>query len=90
MLSFKDNNEKIGFIAAIITSAAPLGQVWKTIRTGEVDGISFWMWFLQAVGVFLWMIYGIRLGKRPVIIANGLTLISALVILFYVVRDLMG
>jgi uncharacterized protein with PQ loop repeat len=49
----------VGFIAGLVTTAANLPQVWKTYRAKSGEGLSFRMLLTLAVGLVLWIIYGI-------------------------------
>jgi MtN3 and saliva related transmembrane protein len=44
------------------------------------------MFAIFSVGVFLWLLYGIRIGAMPIILANGVTLVLALTILVFKLR----
>jgi MtN3 and saliva related transmembrane protein len=44
------------------------------------------MYLLFTVGVVLWLVYGIMIGSTPVVAANSITLVLALVILTCKVR----
>lgn len=76
--------EFIGYIAGALTTICFLPQAIKIIRTRDVGGISLAMYTVFATGVALWMIYGIMIGSKPVIIYNAITLPITLVIIFYV------
>jgi MtN3 and saliva related transmembrane protein len=39
------------------------------------------MYLLFTAGVFLWLVYGIRLHALPMILANGITLLLSFVLL---------
>ena len=71
----------IGLTAAFLTTASSLPQVVKTIRLKETRDISFWMWTLLALGIFLWLIYGIFKNDLPIILANGISLFLVLIVL---------
>jgi MtN3 and saliva related transmembrane protein len=76
----------IGFIAALLTTASFLPQAIKTIRSKNTQGLSLFMYIIFSTGVFLWLVYGIRINDMPVIIANAVTLVFALIILGYKLR----
>ncbi len=76
----------IGFIAALLTTASFLPQAFKTIRSKNTQGLSLFMYVIFSTGVLLWLVYGIRIGDMPVIIANAVTLVFALIILGYKIR----
>lgn len=66
--------EIIGSIAAFCTTVAFLPQVIKVFRTHSVQDISRTMYSIFCLGVALWLVYGIGINSRPVIIANAITL----------------
>lgn len=73
--------EWVGMIAAVLTTASFLPQVWLTYKTRNVSGISLGMYSVFTSGVALWLVYGLYLGSWPVIVANFVTLALALLIL---------
>ncbi|HAM98803.1 MAG TPA: hypothetical protein DCQ26_09360 [Marinilabiliales bacterium] len=76
----------IGFLAAILTTSAFIPQAYKTIRTRNTKGLSLFMYLIFSVGVALWLVYGISIGDYPVMVANAVTLVFALVILAFKLR----
>jgi MtN3 and saliva related transmembrane protein len=60
----------IGLVAGSITSVAAIPQVIKTLRTRHARDISIWQPLLLAIGVALWMVYGILIHDQPLILAN--------------------
>jgi MtN3 and saliva related transmembrane protein len=75
------SNDLLGGIAATITTASFVPQVWQTFKTRDVSGISLGMYTAFTLGVALWFVYGLRLGAWPIFIANGITLALAFAIL---------
>lgn len=71
----------LGFLAATLTTISFVPQVMHTWRTRCATGVSLSMVSLFALGVALWLCYGIALGALPVIIANAVTLTLALFLL---------
>ncbi|TSE25844.1 Sugar transporter SemiSWEET [Tepidimonas sediminis] len=71
----------IGTLAATLTTISFVPQAWLTWRTRDVAGISPGMYALFALGVALWLVYGILLRAWPIIVANAITLTLALLIL---------
>ena len=63
-----------------------LPQVIKIWRMKETRDISLWMYLIFTIGVSLWLGYGILIGDYPIAIANGATLILALIILIVKIR----
>ena len=78
--------QNIGFLAAILTTIAFIPQVVKIYKTKSVKDISLPMWLIFCVGVFLWLIYGVLIMSLPVILANIVTLLLSLSILFLKIR----
>jgi len=76
----------IGYIAAASTTIAFLPQAIQTIKTKDTKAISLGMYVLFTFGVLMWLIYGIFNTDWPIIIANAITLMLAIVILFYKVK----
>ena len=77
----------IGYPAALLTTLAFVPQAWKSWRTRDLSGISLPMYALFTMGVALWMVYGIVIGSIPVIIANAITLLLAVIILLLKVTE---
>jgi MtN3 and saliva related transmembrane protein len=73
--------ELAGYAAAILTTISFVPQAWHTFRTRDVSGISLGMYCVFAVGVGLWLVYGLLLAAWPVVAANAVTLALALAIL---------
>jgi MtN3 and saliva related transmembrane protein len=71
----------LGFLAATLTTSSFVPQAWLTFRTRDVRGISLGMYSAFTLGIVAWLAYGLMLGAWPVIIANGITLALAAVIL---------
>ena len=78
--------DAIGSIAACLTTASFVPQVWHTLRTRDVSGISLGMYSLFTVGVALWLVYGILMVAWPIISANAITTSLALAILVMKLR----
>jgi MtN3 and saliva related transmembrane protein len=73
--------ELVGYLAAGLTTVSFVPQVWHTWRTRDVGGISLGMYTVFAIGVFLWLLYGVMLDAWPVVVANAVTLALAIAIL---------
>jgi len=73
----------IGLIAGILTTVSFLPQVIRVWKTHSTHDLSLIMFLLFTAGVSMWLIYGICLGQLPVIIANAVTLVLALIIIAF-------
>lgn len=67
----------IGYGAAALTTAAFVPQAVKSWSTRDISGISLSMYSLFTLGVGLWLVYGVFIDSWPVILANGVTLALA-------------
>jgi MtN3 and saliva related transmembrane protein len=56
--------------------------VWKTYRNKSGEGLSFRMLLSLAIGLGLWIIYGIMIQSLPLIAAN--------VVVFLLILSLIG
>jgi MtN3 and saliva related transmembrane protein len=71
----------LGVLAGILTTISFVPQLLKTWRTKSAKDMSLPMLMSFCAGVFLWLVYGILIQSIPVILANLITLILALIIL---------
>ena len=64
-----------GFLAASLTTIAFLPQLYKTWKTKSADDVSFIMLILFILGLFCWIIYGLKINSIPILVANTITFI---------------
>jgi MtN3 and saliva related transmembrane protein len=76
----------IGLVAAALTVISLFPQVLKVWKTKSTKDISLGMFSLFCSGIFLWFVYGILMKDLPIIIANFLGFIQALIILILKVK----
>ena len=76
----------VGSLAGAFTTISFVPQVVKTWRSGCAEDLSLFMFALFSAGVLLWLVYGIALGSLPIVFANGVTLVLALIILLLKLR----
>ena len=70
-----------GYIAAILTTAAFLPQLIKTLKTKKADDVSLITLIMFIIGVLCWIVYGYKISSIPILIANLITLILNTLIL---------
>jgi len=64
----------VGYVAGTLTTLSFVPQVARALRTRKTDDISWgWLAIFQC-GVVLWLIYGLVLRDRPIILANLVTM----------------
>jgi MtN3 and saliva related transmembrane protein len=78
--------QNLGFIAAFCTTAAFVPQLARVFRLRSARDISLPTFLLFSVGVFLWLLYGLDTGSKPVIASNCVTLVLSLSILILKLR----
>ena len=78
--------EIIGFVAAFLTTAAFLPQVYKTWKTKDVTGLSLPMLAMFFVGILAWLVYGLLKDSPSLIFANTITLVSAFLLLYFKIK----
>ena len=77
------NVEFFGYFAAILTTLAFLPQLIKTVTTRKAEDVSLITLIMFLTGVFSWIIYGYKISSTPILIANIITFILNLLILFF-------
>jgi MtN3 and saliva related transmembrane protein len=78
--------DNIGFVAAFCTTVAFVPQLVRVLKLRSAREISLGTFLLFSVGVFLWLLYGIYSGSKPVIASNAATLGLSLSILYLKMR----
>jgi len=73
--------EILGYFAAFCTTISFLPQTIKTIKTKDTSSLSLSMYVFFYIGITAWFIYGYVIDNYPVMIANGVTMILAGIIL---------
>lgn len=73
--------DAIGYAAAALTTLAFVPQVIRTWRSRSAGDLSPGMLVAFTTGVFLWLVYGLAHGSRPVIAANAVTLVLTLALI---------
>lgn len=73
--------ELLGLTAGAFTTIAFVPQVLKIWKSKHAHDLSLATFTLFSSGVALWLVYGLRIGAWPIILANSVTLALALLIL---------
>lgn len=81
-----DYIEIIGLIAAVLTTAAFLPQVYKTWKTKDVSSLSLPMFSMFFVGVVLWLFYGLLIESPAIILANTITVFSSFLLVCFKIK----
>ena len=81
MIQFASATEIIGTVAAMCTTVSFVPQLVRVLRRKSAADISLGMFLFFSLGVFLWLVYGIRIHSLPVMEANAITLLLSVAIL---------
>ena len=76
----------LGYGAATLTTCAFLPQVFQIWRSKSTKDISLPMLLTFIVGISIWFVYGVLVNSAPVVVANLITLVLNLLILFFKLR----
>ena len=75
------NIEFFGYFAAILTTAAFLPQLIKTLKTKKAEDVSLITLIMFISGVASWIVYGYKISSSPILVANIITFILNIFIL---------
>ncbi|KYK31997.1 MAG: hypothetical protein AYK22_00110 [Thermoplasmatales archaeon SG8-52-3] len=73
--------EILGLIAGAITSIGYLPQLYRGYKTKKLMDVSYYMPGVLAIGMSLWLIYGIFLKAVAVIIANAFGITCSIILI---------
>jgi MtN3 and saliva related transmembrane protein len=76
----------LGLVAGTLTTIAFVPQLLKTWQSRSASDVSLEMLIIFSTGVSLWIIYGSLIQSLPVVLANLVTLVLALMILLLKLR----
>ena len=68
----------LGYAAGLFTTAANVPQVVTTYKKRSGEGLSFRMLLVLAIGLALWIGYGVGASSQPLVIFNGIGLVLVL------------
>lgn len=67
--------EIVGFSASTLSVLNQFPQAIKVYQTKDTHSISLVMYCIVVLCITLWLIYGLMLSDKPLILANALSLI---------------
>ncbi|MEJ7828847.1 MAG: SemiSWEET family transporter [Segetibacter sp.] len=76
----------LGYLGSFLTSITFVPQVYKAWQTKSVGDLSKWMVLIVIASAGIWLVYGIAIESGPVMVANTVVLIFALVLLYFTYR----
>lgn len=75
--------EYVGLFGAFLTSITFIPQVYKAWQSKSVGDLSTWTVSIVITSAAVWLVYGLYLELRPVIIANSIILVLAILLLYF-------
>ena len=75
--------DTFGFVAAALTTIAFLPQLMKVVRTKSATDVSLSTLLLFMTGLLFWIGYGWRTHSLPILLANIITFVLNISILFF-------
>ena len=75
--------EYVGLFGAFLTSITFIPQVYKAWQTRSVGDLSTWMVSIVITSAAVWLVYGVYLDLLPVMIANSIILVLAVLLLYF-------
>ena len=64
----------VGLVAGLLTTIGFVPQIVKGLRSRSMNDVSLVMPILLALGMALWLLYGIWLDSLPIILWNAIAL----------------
>ncbi|SDQ15027.1 MtN3 and saliva related transmembrane protein [Chryseobacterium soldanellicola] len=75
------NENVLGIVAGILTSAAMLPQLIKVLKEKNADDISWVMLLVLISGLSLWVWYGFLQDELPIILSNSFSVLLNITLL---------
>ncbi|ROH97545.1 SemiSWEET transporter [Chryseobacterium daecheongense] len=82
------NENILGIIAGILTSASMVPQLVKVLKEKNVEDLSWVMLLVLISGVSLWVWYGIMKEEWPIILSNAFSVLlnSTLLVCYFIYK----
>ena len=77
----------VGLFAAFCTTVSYIPQLRKCWKTGKTDDLSLKMFSILALGILLWVVYGVLQRDAIIILANSISLCLLAAILLFKLRE---
>jgi MtN3 and saliva related transmembrane protein len=75
-----------GVFAAMLTTASYFPQIKKCWDTGQSDDLSLQMLLILSAGISLWIVYGVLRSDIVIIVANSVSLLCLIILLYFKLR----
>ncbi len=71
--------ELLGSAAATLTMFGFIPQILKIHRTESVEDVSLFMLLQFSTGIFLWLLYGLHIQDRILIVSNAVSFCTLMI-----------
>lgn len=71
----------IASMAIVLTSIQLIPQIYKSLKIRHTADLSTGLAIIIALGALTWLIYGFHIHDLPIIIANAINFLGALILL---------
>lgn len=78
--------EIVGLTGSVLSSITFIPQVWQAWKTKSVGDLNLVMMLIVATSCLVWLVYGVALMLRPVIICNTIIFLLALLLIYFKFR----
>jgi len=75
--------EIVGHAGSVLSSITFIPQVWQAWKTKSVGDLNLLMMLIVATSCLVWLVYGVALMLRPVIICNSIIFLLALLLIYF-------
>ena len=75
--------EMVGLTGSALSSITFIPQVWQAWKTKSVGDLNLTMMLIVATSCLVWLVYGIALELRPVIICNTIIFMMAVLLIYF-------
>jgi MtN3 and saliva related transmembrane protein len=73
----------VGYFGSFLTSITFIPQVYQAWKTKSVGDISVWMILIVITSTVVWLVYGFGAQSGPVVVANAIVLLLALLLFYF-------
>ena len=80
------NVEIIGVLAALCTTIAYAPQAYKIFKEKSAKEVSLSMYLILLLGLILWLTYGFLIDSFAIKLANTITMVLAVSIIYFKLR----
>lgn len=67
-------------LVAIVEPLMTIPQIYEVWVNRQIAGVSLTTWMMYAVAAVIWLLYGLQLKDKPLIISSGLWILTELAV----------